>query len=277
MQSVEEILNLSTQFLLKKGHSAPRRLAEDLLAFVLSLKRIDLYLQYDRLLLEEEISRMREFLKRAESEEPFEYIVGEMDFFGCQIAVNSSVLIPRPETELLVEFVRKRIVGSVLWDLCTGSGCIGISLKKSLPHLDVVLSDLSPKALEVASLNCLKNGVTASLKCGDLLIPFEGQKADVIVCNPPYVSESEYEGLESSLRWFEPKIAFVSGPSGLEMYERLAAQIHRFLNPGGRVFFEIGAGQGNAIKKIFTQDCWVFKEVYPDWSGKDRFFFLEMQ
>ena len=107
---------------------------------------------------------------------------------------------------------------------------------------------------------------------GDLLAPFAGKKADVIVCNPPYVSAAEYEALDPSVRQFEPKVALLAGESGFEFYERLAAELPPFLNRGGQLFLEIGATQGEVVKKIFSGG-----EVLQDWSGKDRFFFLEKQ
>lgn len=280
MKSVSEILQLSSQFLESKKIDRSRRMAEDLLAHVLKCKRIDLYLSYDRPLVESELSLMRELVKRASTQEPIEYLMGEVDFFGCKIGVDKRVLIPRPETEIFVDLIVKKIgfaEEKVVWDVCTGSGCVGIALKKKLPQLQVSLSDLSAGALQLASQNSQKNEVEVEICQGDLLAPFAGRKADIVVCNPPYVTISEYFGLDSSVRDFEPKGALVGGERGTEFYERLEKELPSVLNGRALVFFEIGSGQGESLKEIFSAPIWASKQVHLDWSGKERFFFLEMQ
>ncbi len=278
MKSVGEVLSLSTRFLQDRNIERPRRVAEELLSFLLRCKRIDLYMQFDRPLEEKELSLLREWLKRASQNEPVEYILGEIDFFGCSIQVDSRVLIPRPETEILVDLIAKKITTQKsLWDLCTGSGCIGISLKKKFPHLDVSLSDISAKALSLAQENAAKNGVDVSFFEGDLLAPFQGKTVDILVCNPPYISANEFLTLDPSVRDFEPKLALVGGEKGSEFFERLAKALPEYLSPGGLVFFEIGFAQGAEIQEIFNSPIWGRSERIQDWSGKDRFFFLEKQ
>jgi release factor glutamine methyltransferase len=283
MKSVVEILDLSARFLASQKIERPRRSAEDLLAHVLQCKRLDLYLQYDRPLLEKELLSMRELVKRCASQEPIDYLIGEVDFFGCALAIDRRVLIPRQETEALVERIVKKLSflpsleGKVLWDLCTGSGCIGIALKKRYPSLKVSLSDQSRPALEVALQNSRRNGVEVELCEGDLLEPFKGRKADFIVCNPPYVTAAEYIDLPVAVKDFEPKMALVGGERGTEIYERLEKEVKHFLHPGASLFFEIGSTQGNELKKIFSSPFWSSQEIHLDGSGRDRFFFLEMQ
>jgi len=280
MKSVSEILNVSANFLENKQIERPRRLAEELLAYVLQCKRIDLYLQYDRPLIEAELDLMRSLVKRCIHQEPLDYLIGEVDFFGCKIVVDKRVLIPRPETELLVDLIVKKIdplEEKILWDVCTGSGCIGIALKKRLPKMQISLSDFSKEALQLASENSRKNEVDLEICEGDLLQPFCGRKADFIVCNPPYVSVSEYFSLDASVKDFEPRMALVGGERGVEFYERLAKELPDFLTSGASVFLEIGSGQGDDVKKIFSSPVWASQQLYLDWSGKERFFFLEMQ
>jgi len=278
MKSVGEILAATSSFLEKKKIERARRMAEELLAHALEVKRIDLYLQFDRPVEEEELSRIRPWVKRAAAREPIEYILGSIEFYGCKIRVDPRVLIPRPETEILVDWISKRIgrVGSA-WDLCTGSGCIGIALKKRFPHIAVILSDLSPEALALARENSRLNGVDVELLQGDLFAPFEGRRGDLVVANPPYVSAKEYVSLDSSVREFEPRAALVGGERGIEFYERLGEELPRFLNPGAQVFLEIGSTQGDAVQKIFSSSLWTKRELSRDFSGKNRFFFLEMQ
>jgi release factor glutamine methyltransferase len=278
MKTVGEILQASTGFLQKKKIERARRLAEELIAQVLSIKRIDLYLQFDRPIVEEELDQIRPRLQRLASGEPIEYILGKIDFFGCAIRVDPRVLIPRQETEILLDHIVKRVGASqTAWDICTGSGCIGISLKKKLPALSVTLSDLSADALIVAEENARTNGVEVEILQGDLLTPFRGRKADLVAINPPYVSVNEYFSLDRSVSDFEPKMALIGGERGTEFYERLSLELPDYLNPGARVFLEIGSTQGEAVQKIFSSPVWKRQEVVLDWAGKTRFFFLELQ
>jgi release factor glutamine methyltransferase len=278
MKSVLEVLQLSTRFLQDRNVDKPRRLVEELLSSLLHCRRMDLYMQFDRPLEEGELSTLREWLKRVIQNEPVQYILGEVDFFGCTIKVDRRALIPRPETELLVEHIAKKVKGQkTLWDVCTGSGCIGISLKKKFPHLEVSLSDISPEAISLARENGVKNGVDVAFYEGDLLAPFQGRKVDIVVSNPPYIATNEFLTLDPSVRDFEPKQALIGGDRGLSFYERLAAEIPEYLNPGGLVFLEIGSAQGKDVQEIFTSPIWACSERIQDWSSKDRFFFLEKQ
>jgi release factor glutamine methyltransferase len=282
MHTVLEILKLSTDYLQQKNIEHPRRQAEELLGEVLGLGRMGLYLEYSRPLMEEELVKCRAWLKRCGDGEPLQYIVGSLDFFDCRIKVTKDVLIPRQETEILVDKIAQEISkfsleGKILWDICCGSGCIGIALKKKFPALSVSLSDLSDQALVVAKENAVYNHVDVECLQGDLLAPFDHQHADFIVCNPPYVSEKEYEGLAVSVKGYEPRLALVSGCSGLEYYERLAIELPRYLHPLGKVWLEIGDGQGEAVKEIFNAPCWRRCLYERDWSGRERFFSLEIE
>lgn len=271
MKSIGELIQLSADYLAERKIERPKRLAEELLSHVLRMKKMDLYLQFDRPVLESELTLLRELLKRSAKGEPFEYLVGEVEFFGCKIKVSPSVLIPRPETELLVEMISKEVKKGVLWDICTGSGAIAIALKKKEPELTVTASDISPQALALARENAKINQVQVEFLEGDLLAPFKGRKADFIVCNPPYISEGEYAALDPSVREYEPQGALIGGNRGTEVYERLQRELPPFLNPGAKLFFEIGAGQGEAVKQIFGGRG----EVFKDYAGHSRFFFLE--
>lgn len=278
MKSVGEILNASAEFLARKKIDRPKRLAEELLAHALRIKRIDLYMQFDRPVEESELAQMRPWIKRISEGEPLEYIIGEVEFFGCRIKVDRRALIPRPETEILVDHIAKRLKASLsIWDICTGSGCIGIGLKKKFPNLSVSLADLSRDALALASENAILNEVEVECLLGDLLDPFPGRKTDAVVVNPPYVSVNEYLSLDPSVKNFEPKMALIGGEKGIEFYERLEQTLPQFLNPGAQVFLEIGFTQGDAVQKIFSSSFWTKQECLDDWSGKNRFFFLEMQ
>ena len=140
MKTIGELLKLSHEFLAGKKIEHPRRTAEELIAHVLQLKRMDLYLQFDKPVIDAETQILREMLKKVANNTPLAYVLGEVSFFHCRIKVDARALIPRPETEILVEMISKRISSGTLWDVCTGSGCIGIALKKAHPDLDVTLS-----------------------------------------------------------------------------------------------------------------------------------------
>lgn len=276
MKNISEVLQLSTKFLQDRGIEKPKRLAEELLAWVLGMKRMDLYLQFDRPVEEKELAALREPLKRASKGEPVEYILGEIEFANCKISVDKRVLIPRPETEILVEMIKKSAKGSVIWDICTGSGCIGIALKKALGS-QVVLVDICPNALEVARKNAIQNGVDVEIVQGDFLEPLKGRKADIVVCNPPYITTKELLSLSPSVLDYEPIKALDGGERGTLFYERLAALLPSHLNPGAQVYLEIGSDQGALVKEIFKGGPWTKMSLEKDWARHDRFFFLEMQ
>lgn len=276
MKTIREILQLSQKHLEEKGISNARRSAEELLAFHLNRARIDLYMNFEMPVEEKELSAIRDSLKRRAKGEPLEYIFGKMKFFQLELQINPAVLIPRQETEIFLSQIVDVLKGSDLqgkaaWDLCTGSGCLGLGLKQAFGPLAVTLSDLSSKALEVAKGNAEKNRLEVAFALGDLLQPFAGKKADILVCNPPYVTAQEYDALDPEVRQFEPKEALLAGPKGTEFYERLAAELPGYLNPGAKLFFEIGFKQGDQIKNIFSSPCYRQLEVKKDWSGHDRF------
>ncbi len=282
MKLLGEVLTLSIQYLKDKKVESPRLTAETLLAYTLKKKRLDLYMQFECPLEEVELEKFRSFIRRASLHEPVEYIISEVEFYGCFFFVSPDVLIPRPETEILVDKVVKKIEkedlkDKVLWDVCAGSGCIGLSLKKKLPLLKVSLSDSSVKALSICKENAKKNDLDVECVLGDLLFPFNGRRADYVLCNPPYVTEKEYGSLQPSVKIYEPKQALVGGDAGLEFYERLAKDLPEYLSSGAKVFLELGSGQGKDVSKIFSSSFWVKKELLFDYAGHDRFFFLEIE
>lgn len=281
MKTVREVLNASRSYLEEKGLSIPRRSVEEVFAYILKVDRIHLYANFDRPLEENELQQCRQALKRLCTNEPWQYIVGELPFYGCTFHVKPGVLIPRQETEILVDKIaqalKKRGAETeelILWDLCTGSGCMGISLKKKFPLLRVILSDLSNEALAIARENAQRNGVEVEMRQGDLFAPFTGEKADFIISNPPYISEAEYQLLSPEVKNFEPVQALVGGPTGLEFYQRIADAFVNHLNSQGQLWMELGHKQGEAVKALFTQKGYENATWEPDWSGNDRFFYV---
>lgn len=256
MIAVAELLAKAIQFL------GERREAEELLAHVLRCKRLELYLQFDRPVDEAEVAAFRELVRRRKGGEPIGYLIGEVEFYGAKIRVDRRVLIPRAETELLVDLVAKKRPEGTVVDLCTGSGCIAIALKMRFPKLRVVGVDLSEEALEVARENGIRNGVEVEWRQGDFLEAVKGETVDWLVSNPPYVTEGEWAALDRSVRDFEPKMALVGG---LTFYERLKAW-------KGKFFVEMGADQGPDVQKMFPGSV-----LHRDWTGRDRFISLECE
>lgn len=270
MKTIQLVLRLAETFLQERGVRRPRFVSELLLAHCLDVERIGLYMQWQRPLVEEELESFRALLKRASKHEPVDYLLGYVEFFGSTIQVGPGALIPRQETELLLERVCRGLDGcekSVL-DLCTGCGCIAAALKNRYPHLEVTGVDCSEEALQIAR----KNHPDVHWTLGDLVSPVLGQRFDLVVCNPPYVAEKEYSRLEPSVRNYEPKLALVAGPEGTEMYERLEAELPAILNPGAKIFFEIGAGQGELVQEIFFTERWEKRRMERDLAGYERFF-----
>lgn len=278
MHSIRKLIQLSTGFLEQKKIISPRLSAEELLAFVLKRKRIDLFMDYDAPIEKQEMDLFRNLIKRRANGEPLGYLLQSAEFLDCKLELTSDTFIPRQETEILVNLALKEISNEpkALWDLCTGSGCMGIAAKKHRPQLQVTLSDISKKALACAKKNAEKNNLSINYLQGDLLEPFQSEKADFILCNPPYVSEKEYLNLEKEI-YFEPKQAHLAKEEGLEFYRRLALELPPFLVEGAKIFLEIGYNQKRAVMDIFNQRYWKQKRCEKDWAKKDRFFFLEFR
>ncbi len=278
MKTVQEILQLSTDYLKKKGINPARRQAEELLCDVLDLDRMRLYLEFERPLNDKEMETCRSWLARRSNGEPLAYIRGSIEFYGCQIEVSPAVLIPRQETEILVDRLVTNLKGTdlkgkALWDLCCGSGCIGIAIKKALPDLTVVLSDLSPQAIEMAHKNAAENQADVTILQGDLWAPFKGMQTDYLVCNPPYISENEMSKLSPEVSHYEPGMALYGGKEGLDFYERLAKGLHEHLKPDGQAWFEIGYQQGESVQQLFAK----YKtKIEKDWAGHDRFLLVHL-
>ncbi|MGR3973271.1 MAG: peptide chain release factor N(5)-glutamine methyltransferase [Candidatus Rhabdochlamydia sp.] len=273
MKTISDILELSTTFFSQKGFGTPRREAEELLSLVLKLPRLELYLQFDRPLDPKELDLLRLFLKKRSQRMPWQYITGSTQFLDVELEVAPDVLIPRQETEFLAEKVIEAIgtEAMTVWDLCCGSGCLGIAIKQQKPDCSLILSDVSLQAVAIAKKNAAKNDVHVDIWHGDLLEAFHGLKADIIVCNPPYISEKDYHDLEPEVKQWEPKLALVGGESGYEFYEKLARILPAHLYKTGALYLEIGTGMGDHVKKIFLSQGWKFVEVFKDYASHDRF------
>lgn len=200
-------------------------------------------------------ARFEALVRRRERREPVAYVVGEREFWSLPIAVDRRALIPRPETELLVELACRlaRAAGTVL-DCATGSGAVAAALARELPHARVWASDRSRDALAVAGLNTGRHAPAVQLVAGDLLAPFRGAAFDLVVANPPYVADGEIAGLAPEVRDFEPRQALAAGAEGLDVLRALVADAARVLAPGGRLLLEVGRGQARAVQGFLEAD-----------------------
>jgi len=214
---------------------------------------------------------LEELITRRLNGEPLQYIEGTAQFGPLELLVDPRVLIPRPETETLYELASRLVrVPEVIVDLCTGSGALALALKRRFPGASVFATDLSPEAIEVATQNMYRTGLQIYLAEGDLYDSLPASllgEVDLIVANPPYVAESEYRHLPDDVRR-EPKVALVSGSSGLEVIQNIGASASQWLRPGGVIVCEIGETQGVAAVSSFTDLPVVVRQ---DLAGKDRF------
>ena len=232
-----------------------RWMAED----VLGMTRTDLKFEGEREVMPAELERLNAMLSRRAAGEPVQYILESADFMGLRFHVDRRVLIPRQDTETLVENALIALSGmrepNVL-DLCCGSGCIGLSLKSLCPRARVVLADVSRDALEVAKLNAEALSTDVTLRHGDLYRAVGRERFDLIVSNPPYIPHIELAGLQREVR-HEPALALDGGRDGLDFYRRIAADANRHLNPGGAVYLEAGIGEAEAILGLLRAhiDC----------------------
>lgn len=238
-----------------------------------------------RLLSPAELLTVKGLVERRIGREPLQYIFGTQEFYGLEFDVNPAVLIPRPETELLVQHITLRIPverSATIVDVCTGSGCVAVAIARLRPHARLIAADLSRPSLAVARQNASRHGVGERITWleGDLLGPLTGMGLegciDVIVSNPPYIAENEWATLQPEVRLFEPRGALVAGPQGTAFHERLLQEAGRYLVPGGALVMEIGVGQAQMVRRIVGQMPWYrFQQVVRDAAGLERVVIVE--
>lgn len=276
--TIRRVLDWTRQHFEKQGVDAPRLTAEILLSHVLKAQRVRLYMDLDRPLLKEELTSFRELIVRRAGGEPTQYLVGEREFYGRPFAVDARVLIPRGETELLVEAVLRDLpkdAPSRVLDVCTGSGCIAITVAAERPQASVWATDLLPGPLEVATANAIRHRVDARVTFfqGDLLaaIPSDAH-FDLIVSNPPYVKTDVIATLDAEVRR-EPIEALDGGPDGLVLIRRLVENAFLRLKPSGLLALEIGDEQGAQTQALLEATGFEEVKIEKDFARQDRLAF----
>jgi release factor glutamine methyltransferase len=276
MTDIRTLLHRTTRELIAGGSPSPRLDAEVLLMHYLKTDRLQLCMHPERELPEEECAGFSSWVDRRRRGEPVAYITGEKEFWSLPFEVNRDVLIPRPETECLVEEVLKyygREVGPLgIIDLGTGSGVIGVVLAAEIPSARITATDLSQGALGVARRNADRHGVAERIEFfeGHLFASAVGE-FDVIVSNPPYIPDDVYPLLPEGIRAFEPPAALIAGPDGVAFHREIIREGNARLKPGGRIFLEIGEGQKGLVESLFREvGCYTDIYFRQDYGGMER-------
>ena len=281
---VVELLKTTTGYFEEKAVDEPRISSELLLGHVLGQSRLQLYLHHNRPVYQDELDRFRGLCRQRVDGRPVQYIIGEQYFYGLQFMVDERVLIPRPETELLVEHVLESLgmtglggsSSATILDIGTGSGCISVTMAKLCPSLTVTAVDCSLDALDVAHTNAANNNVESRIEflVADMfdesfasLMPVNTY--DLIVSNPPYIPDAEWEGLQREVKQYEPRIALTT-PQGSECYVAIVTLAKKLLVPGGKLCLELHADAGESVSKLMTAHGFSGITIYKDYSGLDR-------
>ena len=276
--TVKDLVAWMIDDLKKRGLDSARVDAELIVAQVLAVDRVRILLSAERELTAEELERIRALLKRRRTFEPIAYLRGEREFYGHRFRVDRRVLVPRPDTETLVEVALARLAGRELGarmvDLCTGSGCVAISLKLERPTLTVDATDLSPDALVVARDNAQRLGAVWNVRFaqGDLFAALgaPARRYDLVTANPPYIATGEVPTLQRDIKDHEPHLALDGGDDGLALVRRIVDEAPRWLRDGGVLAMEIGAGQADSVRALLTARGFDDVRAARDYGGIDR-------
>jgi release factor glutamine methyltransferase len=276
--TVRDVVAWTTDDLRRRGIDSARIDAELIVAHALAIDRVKVVLSQDRELSPHELETIKTLVKRRRSFEPLAYRRGHREFSGRTFRVDARVLVPRPDTETLVDVALDRLRGRDLFaralDLCTGSGCVAITLKLERPTIAIDATDLSPDAITVARDNAQRLGAVWNVRivAGDLFAPLGSPRAryDLVVANPPYIPTGEIAALQPDIKDHEPKLALDGGADGLDLVRRIADEARAWLRPGGALAIEVGAGQSVAARTIFEKNGYFDVRATKDYGGVER-------
>jgi release factor glutamine methyltransferase len=272
--TIRTVLEWTTRDFAARGIDSARLDAELLVAAALGIERVGLYLDLDRPLAESERSAIRALVSRRREREPVAYILGYRDFYGRRFSVNRSVLIPRPDTETLVEQVLSCVPEDRpcrVLDLGTGSGIIAITVAAERPLAQVTATDLSEDALSLARTNAAFHEVSERVSFELVDLCGSGSAYDVIASNPPYIETAVIAGLQPEVRVHEPVLALDGGADGLDVIRRMLVELASVCEPGGQLLMEIGLGQATALRKLLAEHpAWELVAVHPDMGRIER-------
>ncbi len=279
--TVKRLLGWTQEHFARQGLESPRLCSEILLAHAMGCQRLMLFTQHELVPGKDVLDAFRANVQQAAEGRPIAHLTGSKEFFSLSFEVSADVLIPRPETEILVERVIHLVrhggqPAPTIIDLGTGSGCIAISLAANLPDAKVIATDISEQAITVARRNAERHGVSDRIDflVGDLLAPWEhssgSRPADIIVSNPPYIAETQVDTLSRTVRAFEPHAALFGGRDGLAVIRRILAEAPRWMVPGGHLLLEIAFDQAERVRDLPDAAHWTDLVTYRDGGGHER-------
>ena len=274
MKAIDKVREIAA-VLKEKKLDYPEKLSQDLVCKILKIDRVKLYTENPDI-NEESLESINSMVNRLLLNEPFQYILGEVNFYNIKVRVGEGVLIPRPETEILVDEVIKRKedimkIGSNILDICTGSGCIAIALAKNIPDCRVYACDISEKAIFYAKENKILNSVdNVYFVSGDLFKPFKLDSFACITANPPYISKDEINLLPPNIREYEPEIALNGGKEGLQFYRRIIKEVKKYILKNGLIFLESGINQAKYVGNMAENEGLEIVDTVKDLAGIER-------
>lgn len=276
MHSLLEIIQKTTEFFSRRGIESPRLNAELLIGHVLGLQRMQLYLQFERPLTEVELTRLRPLVKRRSEREPLQYVIGHVEFGDLALKVDRRALIPRPETERLLELVGETLAQPPrrVLDLGTGTGALALALARRYPEAEVVATDVSREALALAAENAETTALGGRVRLVEsdwFAAPEIGAGFDLIITNPPYLAGAEVDAAAPEVRDFEPRGALTPGPAGIEALAVIVREAFGRLVPGGLLACETGIAQHQALEEMARARGYTRIERRPDLTGRDRY------
>ncbi len=279
--NIEEVMTLAVAELQDAAVAEPRLETAFLLSFVLDHDRTFVHAHPEYVLSDAELSAFRTAIKRRSEREPLQYITGCQEFWRLEFAVTPDVLIPRPETEILVEAaidVLDDLPSPRFCEVGTGSGCIAVSILHSVSHASAIATDISPAALLVAGRNAQRHGVSDRLELRNASI-FDTVtgRFDLIVSNPPYVPDAEIASLQAEVREHEPLLALSGGSGGFDIISQIVEQSPRFMRPGGSLLMEIGFDQADRVSAMFDSNEWESVELLPDLQSIPRIVYARLR